>query len=281
MAINWFPGHMHKARKDIKKSMKKVDLIIEILDARIPFSSQNPLVPGLRGIKPCLKVLNKSDLADPVVTDQWLTWLQQEQGVTAVALHRRQIPKAKGLLQLGRSLLPPERSKSRPVTAMILGIPNVGKSTIINILAGRAIAKTGNVPAVTKMQQRIELSHQFTLMDTPGFLWPKLDPPECGYRLAITGAIKDSIVEFEDIAMFAVRYFREAYPEQLQAHFKLKTLPEEPHELLEAIGARRGCLRRGGIVDMHRASEILLNDFQAGKIGRISLETPAGLPSEE
>ncbi|MGI9275211.1 MAG: ribosome biogenesis GTPase YlqF [Endozoicomonas sp.] len=279
MAINWFPGHMHKARKEIKKAVPEVDLIIEVLDARIPFSSGNPLVPSLRGETPYIKVLNKSDLSDPAVTDLWIREMEKEKGVKAIALTQSQPEKVRSVLQLAESMV--ERKMDiKAMRAMILGIPNVGKSTMINTLANRIIAKTGNVPAVTKQQQRIKLPNGMILLDTPGFLWPKLEPEACGYRLAVTGAIKDAVIEYEDIAFFAAEYLLKAYPEALMKRFQLNDRPTSDVELMDAIAARRNCMRRGGIADLHKVSEILLNEFRSGGLGRISLETPEMIQQE-
>ncbi|WP_257254141.1 MULTISPECIES: ribosome biogenesis GTPase YlqF [unclassified Endozoicomonas] len=279
MAINWFPGHMHKARKEIKKVVPEVDLIIEVLDARLPFSSGNPLVPSLRGKTPYIKVLNKSDLADPAVTERWTREMEKEEGVKAIALTQSQPEKVRGVLKLAESMV--ERKLDiKGMRAMILGIPNVGKSTMINTLANRIIAKTGNVPAVTKQQQRIKLPNGMILLDTPGFLWPKLEPEACGYRLAISGAIKDAVLEYEDIALFAAEYFLKAYPEALKQRFQINELPSTDIELMDVIAARRNCMRRGGIADLHKVSEILLNEFRSGGLGRISLETPEMIEQE-
>ncbi|MGI9279122.1 MAG: ribosome biogenesis GTPase YlqF [Endozoicomonas sp.] len=279
MAINWFPGHMHKARKEIKKVVPEVDLIIEVLDARLPFSSGNPLVPSLRGTTPYIKVLNKSDLADPAVTELWIREMEKEEGVKAIALTQSQPEKVRGVLKLAESMVERKLDISG-MKAMILGIPNVGKSTMINTLANRIIAKTGNVPAVTKQQQRIKLPNGMILLDTPGFLWPKLEPEACGYRLGISGAIKDAVLEYEDIALFAAEYFLKAYPQALKARFQIEELPATDIELMDAIAARRNCMRRGGIADLHKVSEILLNEFRSGGLGRISLETPEMIEQE-
>lgn len=274
MAINWFPGHMHKARKEIKQIMPQVDLVIEVLDARIPFSSENPLVASLRGETPSLKILNKSDLADPAVTARWLQYLEQEKGVRAIALTQKQPAEVQRVLALCRGMLAHRNMEHRTLRALILGIPNVGKSTLINTLAGRTIAKTGNEPAVTKMQQRIQLPDNIVLLDTPGFLWPKLSPPECGYRLAVTGAIKDTVFEYEDVAMFALEFLMQSYPKELCERYRLDSVPGSAVEAMDMIGALRGCLRRGGMADLHKVSEIVLNELRSGAIGRISLETP-------
>ncbi|WP_431474771.1 ribosome biogenesis GTPase YlqF [Marinobacter sp. KM021] len=274
MAINWFPGHMHKARKEIKKVMPQMDLIIEVVDARIPFSSENPLVPSLRGDTPLIKILNKRDLADPAITDQWLQWLEQERGVRAITLTHNERKEALGILKLAEELTPGHDRQKSALRVMILGIPNVGKSTLINTLAGRPAAKTGNEPAVTRAQQAIKLPDNILLYDTPGFLWPKLSPEQCGYRLAISGAIRSAVLDFEDVAMFEADYLVKSYPELVMARYGLEQKPADGLALMDAIAAKRKFFRRGGVPDLHKVSEILLNEFRAGTIGRISLETP-------
>ena len=267
--INWFPGHMAKARREISEKMSNMDLIIEILDARIPSSSENPLVDGLRKDTPCLKVLNKSDWADPKHIKLWLEYYNEQPGVTAVAVSKAN-PKSV------RAILKPYKK----VNAMILGIPNVGKSTIINILAKRVIAKTGNEPAVTKGQQRIALDLDIVLWDTPGFLWPKLEPESCAYRLAVTGAIKASVIDFEDVAFFLVDTLRQAYPEQLAACFDIPADLPDAISVMDAIATRRACFKAGKAINYHRVSELLLNTYRQGGLGRISLETPAMVEQE-
>ena len=280
MAINWYPGHMKKARREIGKAMSQVDFVVELLDARIPYSSETPLVASLRRDKPSLKILNKADLADPAVTKLWLAHLQRERGVKAVAMNWKETKRIRGLMEQGRRLLPADRNKGRPVTAMILGVPNVGKSTMINTLRGKAVARTGDVPAITKGQQKVKLSNDLTLLDTPGFLWPRLYPAECGYRLAVTGAIRDTAIDYQDVALFAAEFLRTRYPEATMARYKLKALPESREALLAAVGSKRGCLQKGGVLDMHRASEVLLYELRQGMIGPLSLETPADIPSK-
>ncbi|WP_299789204.1 ribosome biogenesis GTPase YlqF [uncultured Shewanella sp.] len=274
MAIQWYPGHMHKARKEIEEVMPQVDLVIEVLDARIPYSSENPMVSTLRGDKPCIKLLNKSDLADPVTTQRWIEYLEREQGVKAMAITTLQSAQVKKIPDLCRKFVPSRDKIEKDIRTMIMGIPNVGKSTIINTLAGRTIAKTGNEPAVTKVQQRINLRNGIVLSDTPGILWPKVDNEKSSYRLAITGAIKDTAMEYEDVAMFAAEYFLQAYPEAIAERYKLKELPDTDIELLEAIGRKRGALRPGGRIDLHKVSELVLHEFRSGKIGQLTLETP-------
>ncbi len=274
MAINWFPGHMHKARKEIKKVMPQMDLIIEVVDARIPFSSENPLVPALRGDTPLIKVLNKRDLADPEITEQWLGWLEKERGVRAITLTHHQRNEALAILKLAEEMTPDHDRQKSALRVMILGIPNVGKSTLINTLAGRPAAKTGNEPAVTRAQQAIKLPNNILLYDTPGFLWPKLSPEACGYRLAVTGAIRSAVLDFEDVAMFEAEYLLEAYPELVKTRYGFEELPKDALALMDGIAEKRRFFGRGGIPDLHKVSEVLLNEFRAGTLGRISLETP-------
>lgn len=274
MPINWYPGHMTKAVREIRKAVGKADLVFEILDARLPDSSENPLVAKLRGETPCIKILNKQDLADPDVTAAWLRHLQGTPGVTAVAHDRGKAGQLGGLLALGRRLLPADRNPTRTITFMIVGVPNVGKSTIINSWTKRAIAQAANKPAVTKRQQRVRLARGVELLDTPGILWPKLSPPACGYRLAVSGAIPDTAVDYPDMATWAVRWLREDYPQLLAARYKLDALPDEAHLLLEAIAARRACVRKGGVVDWQKVSELLVREIRQGLLGRASFERP-------
>ena len=280
MTINWYPGHMYKASKEMRKVMPQVDLMIEVLDGRIPFSSENPMLAQLRGDKPCIKVLSKCDLADPVLTQLWQDYLEQDKDVKTIALTTDLPERMMDLLVLCKQMVPNKASSVKNIQAMIMGIPNVGKSTLINHLAGRLIAKTGNEPAVTKMQQRIKLDQGIVLLDTPGVLWPKLENQHGGYRLAVTGAIKETAVSNDDIAMYALAYLREAYPESLKDRYKLAELAKDDVTLLEMIGRKRGCLRSGGIVDLERAAKILLTELRAGTLGRVTLETPAMMENE-
>ncbi|OOE34960.1 ribosome biogenesis GTPase YlqF [Salinivibrio kushneri] len=278
--IQWFPGHMHKARKEIEEVVPKIDVIIEVLDARIPFSSENPLIRTLRGEKPVIKVLNKRDLADPAMTEMWMAHLEQEQGVSAMAITTSHPHEVNQIMDRCRALAPHRETMGKNIRSMIMGIPNVGKSTIINSLAGRVIAKTGNQPAVTRQQQRINLQNGVVLSDTPGILWPKVENPHSGFRLAATGAVKDTAMDYDEVAFYTVEYLASAYPERLKERYQLDVLPETDIELMEAIGAKRGCLRAGGRVDLHKASEVLLHDLRTGALGGLTLEKPDMIETE-
>lgn len=281
MQIQWYPGHMHKASKQIRETLPNVDVIIEVLDARIPFSSTNPMLATLRGDKPCIKVLNKGDLADPVTTELWQHHLEREQRVKSLAISCQQPATTKQLPQLCRQLFPVKAKSIKGIHAMIVGIPNVGKSTLINLLANRTIAKTGNEPAITKAQQRINLGDGLVLSDTPGVLWPNIENRNSGYRLAATGAIRETAMQNEDVAHFAAEYLLSAYPDRLRERYRLEQVPDSEQELLERIGRRRGCLRGGGRVDMEKAGKLLLTELRAGDLGRISLETPQMMEQEQ
>ena len=269
---------MNKARRIIKETMPDIDLVIEVMDARIPFSSENPMVADLRQHRPCIKILNKSDLADPAITALWLQHLEKEQGVKAQALSVLDKSRTKNIPDLCRKLLPGRGHGVKSIRVMIMGIPNVGKSTLINTLAGKTLAKVGDEPAVTKVvssaQQRIMLDGGIAVSDTPGILWPKIENESSSYRLAVTGAIKNTAIDFEDIALFAADYLIEAYAERVVERYNLKQKPVAGIELLEEIGRRRGCLRAGGIIDLQRAAEILIHEIRSGVLGPISFETP-------
>ncbi|ENM3850503.1 ribosome biogenesis GTPase YlqF [Vibrio cholerae] len=279
-SIQWFPGHMHKARKEIEEAIPQVDVIIEVLDARIPYSSENPLISHIRGEKPCVKVLNKRDLADPELTELWIAHLEQEKGVKAMAITTSNPQEVHKILELCRKLAPQREEIGKNIRTMIMGIPNVGKSTIINTLAGRAIAQTGNQPAVTRRQQRINLQNGIVLSDTPGILWPKVENPHSGFRLAATGAVKDTAMEYDEVAFYTVEYLAKHYPERLKERYQIDELPETDVELMEEIGRKRGALRAGARVDLHKASEILLHELRQGVLGQITLERPEMITEE-
>lgn len=281
MSIQWYPGHMHKANKEMLEVLPKVDLIIELLDARIPYSSENPSIARLKQNKPCIKVLSKSDLADPVLTQQWQAFFEQEQSVKTLATTLEQGDKASKIKELCHKLVPGRGDANKDILVMITGIPNVGKSTLINALAGRMIAKTGDEPAITKGQQRIRLDNNITLLDTPGILWPKIYNENSSYRLAATGAIKDTAMSYDDVAFYTVNYLLQDYPEQLKERYQLDEIPETELEFLELLGSKRGCLRSGGRVDLERVSTIFLNELRSGQIGGITLESPEIVEKEK
>ncbi|MBT6124446.1 MAG: ribosome biogenesis GTPase YlqF [Halieaceae bacterium] len=281
MAINWYPGHMHKANKEMTKILPDVDLVIELLDCRLPYSSQNPAITKLAQNKPCIKILSKSDLADPEMTEQWQDYFERVKSVKTLLTTLDQPETIQRLMSLVRELVP-HKSKSRThVLAMITGIPNVGKSSLINILAGRKVAKTGNEPAITKGLQRIRIQDELILLDTPGILWPKIHNENSGYRLAVSGAIRDTATEVEDLAFYLTAYLLEYHPSLLVDRYNLDAIPKSDVEFLEELGARRGCLRAGGHVDLEKVSSILVNEFRSGTLGRISLETPDMILAEE
>lgn len=275
MSVNWYPGHMAKATREIREALPKVDVIIEVLDARIPYSSENPVIAGIRGKKPCIKLLTKSDLADPSITQQWLEEFEPSERTLALATTTKQPEKIREVIKLVRRFYPTKAHGPKGVSAMIMGIPNSGKSTAINILANRIIAKTGNEPAVTKAQQRIKLEQNVILYDTPGILWPKVENPNSGYRLAATGAIRDAVTESEEIAFYLAEHLIQNYPKLICERFDFAEAPETPLDFIEAIGVRRGSLRSGGQVDLEKISRILINEFRTGALGRITMETPA------
>ncbi|MDP5252857.1 MULTISPECIES: ribosome biogenesis GTPase YlqF [unclassified Vibrio] len=278
--IQWFPGHMHKARKEIEEVIPQVDVIIEVLDARIPFSSENPMISELRKDKPVVKVLNKRDLADPEMTQAWIEHLEKEQGVKAIAITTHEHSEVQQILDKCRQLAPHREEIGKNIRTMIMGIPNVGKSTIINALAGRTIAQTGNQPAVTRRQQRINLQNGIVLSDTPGMLWPKVENPHSGFRLAATGAVKDTAMEYDEVAFYTVEYLAAHYPEKLIERYQLDEVAESDLEIMEDIGRKRGALRAGGRVDLHKTSEILLHELRSGTLGKITLEKPEMISEE-
>lgn len=280
MAINWFPGHMHKAQREIKDILPQIDVVIEVCDARLPFSSENPMITEIRGDKPLIKILNKSDLADPIKTQMWLDYLEAQQNVKAIALTTDNPSVAKLLPALIRKLASNKDETGKQINAVIMGIPNVGKSTLLNTLVGKAKAKVGNEPAVTKGQQRIKLEEGLYLYDTPGMLWPKIVNENSGYRLAITSAVKDTAFDHDDIACFAADYLLLEYPERLKERYKLDTLPATEVEVLEDIGRVRGCVKSGGHVDFHKASTILINEIRDKTLGAITFETPEMVEKE-
>ena len=280
MTIHWYPGHMHKAQKDMIELLPQVDLLIEILDARIPYSSENPAIARLRGDTPCIKVLSKSDLADPAVTALWQARFEEQRNVRTFPTRSDQPAGIKALIGLCRELVPQRDANRNQIHAMVVGIPNVGKSTLINILAGRKIARTGDEPAVTKSQQRIDLGNDIVLFDTPGILWPKVESADSSYRLAVTGAIRDTAMEYDDVGHFAAEFLLRHYPDLLMERFKLDALPRDEEAFLQAAAIKRGAIGAGGKFNRHKISELLVKEFRSGIIGRITLETPDMIAAE-
>lgn len=275
MTIGWYPGHMHKARKDITLALHQVDAVIEVVDARLPYSSENPLLNRLIGQKPRLRILNKADLADPAISKRWLAWFA-EHGIDALLMYREDDSALRQILKRVTARL--ETRNTRPNRIMIVGIPNVGKSTLINLLADRKIAKVGDEPAVTKARQEIKLGENLVLLDTPGILWPRLEDQQAAYRLAASGAIRNTAIELGDVGLFAVEFLQQRYPRYLQERYQLDAAGMQPVALLEAIGKKRGCLTKGG-VDFTKAGELVINDLRSGKLGLLSLETPDDIPA--
>ena len=281
MAIHWYPGHMHKAIREMTDILSDVDLVIELLDARLPASSQNPAIAKLRRSKPCIKILSKSDLADPATTLLWQAHFEQDESVKTLQTTLDQNDKVQRIIRLCKALVPSKTKAHRTMLVMIAGIPNVGKSTLINALAGRKVAKTGNEPAITKGQQRIKLDDGIMLLDTPGILWPKIENENSGYRLAASGAIKDTAMGIDDVGFYLAEYLIKHYPKALKDRYELASLPDTELEFIELMGAQRGCLGAGGRVNLEKASAILVNEFRAGMLGSISLETPEMVVAEE
>ena len=280
MAKEWFPGHMAKAKRQIAEVMPKIDIVIEVLDARLPVSSSNPLLEKLRGQKPCIKVLNKSDLADPAVTKSWVAYFDQIAGVKALPIEASKRSTVGQIADLCRRMVPNRGVPGRTLRAMVVGIPNVGKSTLINTLAGRKIARVGDKPAITTCPQQIDLRNGIHLADTPGLLWPDMGNQKSAYRLAASGAIGDAAMDYVDVALYAAEYLMQHYPRPLAARYKFQDPPESASELVDRIGRRRGCLIAGGQLDQQRASELLLRELRAGLIGRVSLESPEDFPEK-
>ncbi|WP_209122405.1 ribosome biogenesis GTPase YlqF [Alkalihalobacillus sp. BA299] len=280
MTIQWFPGHMAKARREVTEKLKLIDVVIELLDARVPMSSRNPMIDEIVTNKPRLVLLNKADLADPKVTDQWKHYFTK-QGVKVLAIDSQSgkgvsaiSPSCKELASPLLEKMQARGMKPRAIRAMILGIPNVGKSTLINRLAVKKIAKTGDRPGVTKQQQWIKVGNEMELLDTPGILWPKFEDQAIGFRLAATGAIKDELLDFQDVALFVLNYLKERYEGQVKERFKLDTIPEDGVQLFDEIGRKRGFLQSGGYIDYDKTAEVILRELRSGKLGRITLETP-------
>ncbi|MDO4723895.1 MAG: ribosome biogenesis GTPase YlqF [Comamonadaceae bacterium] len=280
MSIQWFPGHMHLTRKAIGERVKTIDVVIEMVDARLPASSANPMLRELLQHKPNLKVLNKADLADPERTQQWLQWYGQQQQTRAVAMDSHHSAPARALIEACQALAPGRGSMDKPMRVLICGIPNVGKSTLINTMVGKRAAKAANEPGVTRREQRFALQDGFYLFDTPGVLWPRIIVAQSGYNLAAAGSIGRNAFDDELVALELLAYLQRHYAALLLARYaiapsaaELAQLPD--YALFEAIGRQRGALLPGGRINAQKTAEIILQDFRSGALGRVTIETPA------
>lgn len=278
MTIQWFPGHMAKARREVTEQLKLVDIVFELVDARLPLSSRNPMIDEVIHQKPRLLILNKMDLADEQETARWIRYFE-EQGVRAIAINSFEGKGLQAVTKAAKEVLAPkiERMKKRgirpgAIRAMIVGIPNVGKSTLINRLAHKNIAKTGNKPGVTKAQQWIKYGKELELLDTPGILWPKFEDPEIGQKLALTGAIKDTIVNMEDLAVYGLRFLSEHYTERLEDRYGFSSAAENTADLFDAVGARRQAYTTGGEIDYDKVAELIIQDVRSGNFGRLTFD---------
>ena len=274
--IQWFPGHMAAAKKKAAETMEFTDLVIEVLDARVPEASSNPMIRELRLFRqrPSLKILNKADLADPEATQAWLNYYNRQEGVKAVALSCKKPGDANKVPKLALELAPHRGTPLKPLRMMIMGIPNVGKSTLMNALLNRRIAKVGDEPAVTKSQQRFDLSDRMSITDTPGLMWPKIKYESDGYMLAASHAIGKNAVIDEDVAIFLADVLLRRYPHLLEQRYGFKAEGMDGVDVVEAVGRKRGFLLKGGVADREKAAMTLLVDYRSGTLGRISLETP-------
>ncbi len=276
MSIQWFPGHMNAARKKAAESMEKTDLVIEVVDARLPEASCNPMISDLRKERqrPCLKILNKADLADPAATKAWIAFYNAQKGVHAVALSCKKPADVAKVPGLAMKVAPHRGTALKPLRMMIMGIPNVGKSTLMNALLKKRVAKVGDEPAVTKMQQRLYLGNNMVLTDTPGMLWPKIAHPSDGLMLAASHAVGTNAVIEEEVATFLADLLLRHYPALLKSRYGFATEGIDGVAVVEGIAARRGFRLKGGDVDLEKAAHVLLQDYRSGALGRISLETP-------
>jgi ribosome biogenesis GTPase A len=275
MAIQWFPGHMHLTRKAIGERIKDIDVVIEMLDARLPGSSANPMLAELIQGKPGLKILSKQDLADPVQTTAWLQHYNALPDVRALGLDTSMVSPAKALIEACQQLAPHRGGMVKPMRVLICGIPNVGKSTLINTLKGKRAAKTGDEAGVTKLEQRITLADDFYLYDTPGVLWPRIIVEQSGYNLAASGAIGVNAFDEEVVALELLNYLIPNYPLALSSRYKITEVASHTDEtMLEAIARQRGAIQSGGRVNTIKAAELVIHDFRSAALGRVTLETP-------
>ena len=276
MAIQWFPGHMSVARKKAAETMEWIDVVIEVVDARLPEASSNPMIKTLREYRqrPALKILNKADLADPAATKAWLDFYNQQKGVKAVALSCKKPADVARVTGYCKEIAPHRNDNTKQLRMMIMGIPNVGKSTLMNALIKRRVAKVGDEPAVTKAQQSFDLGPAMTITDTPGLMWPKIQYESDGYMLAASHAIGTNEVMEEEVAAFLGEVLIARYPKLLTSRYGFALDGMDGPGLVEAVARRRGCLIKGGGLDLEKAAIIVLDDYRSGTLGRISLETP-------
>ena len=275
MAIQWFPGHMNLTRKAIAERIQEIDVVIEMLDARLPGSSANPLLADMTGHKPTLKILNKQDVADPARTEQWLAHYNAQPDTRAIALQASNAAATQSLATACHALAPGRGGLAKPMRVLICGVPNVGKSTLINVLTNKRHAKTGDEAGITKMEQRITLADDFYLYDTPGLLWPRIIVAQSGFNLAASGAIGRNAYDEEEVALELLDRLRQDYPQLLTARYKLADVAAMTDEdVLEAIGRKRGGLLGKGKVNTQKAAEIVITEFRNATLGRITLETP-------
>ena len=276
MAIQWFPGHMHLTRKAIEERIKGIDVVIEMLDSRLPASSANPMLADLVAGKPALKVLSKQDMADPTRTTEWLAHYNAKAGVRAIAIDASTPAPAKAIIEACQQLAPNRGGVDKPMRVLICGIPNVGKSTLINSLKGKRAVKTGDEAGVTKQEQRVTLAPDFYLYDTPGVLWPRIIVAQSGFNLAASGAIGVAAFDDETVALELLNYLIANYPESIEQRYKITAVTDHTDEsLLEAIARYRGAIQSGGRLNLTKAADIVINDFRSMALGRISLETPS------
>ena len=281
MTIQWFPGHMAKARREVTEKLKLVDIVFELIDARLPLSSRNPMIDEVIHQKPRLLILNKMDLADETETARWIRYFEAR-GMRAVAINSFEGRGLQTVIKAAKEILEPklERMRSRGIRpgamrAMIVGIPNVGKSTLINRLAKKNIAKTGNTPGVTKAQQWIKYEKELELLDTPGILWPKFEDKEVGFKLALTGAIKDKIVNMEDLAVYGLRFLEENYPARLTDRYGLTAVGDEILPVFEKIGSIRKVYTVGGEIDYDKVAELIVRDIRNEYLGKLTFDFTA------
>lgn len=278
---------MAKARREVSEKLKLVDIIFELVDARIPYSSRNPMIDEIIQHKPRLLLLNKSDMADQSKTKEWIQYFNMN-GIRALAINSQAGTGMKEIVALSREILKEKFDrmkakgvKPRAIRAMIVGIPNSGKSTLINRLARKNIAKTGNTPGVTKAQQWIKVGKELELLDTPGILWPKFEDEEVGLKLALTGAIKDTILNLQDVAVYALRFLEREYPDRLKERYQLEIISDKIVDLFNEIGKLRGCLMGGGEVDYDKVAELVVREVRTEKFGPLTFERPKDLANEE